>query len=191
MPILGFPMSPVYPVGEHRPRFGEGCVLAPDAVVAGDVVMGRNCSVWFGAVVRGDVHWIRLGDEVNVQDGAVIHGTGGTAPASIGSRVSIGHRAIVHGCTLEDEVLVGMGSVILDGVVVRSGSLVAAGAVVLAGTEIEAGTVWAGVPARKVKDLDEAGRAAIAATARRYVELSRWLHDAAPGPGTTPSPEKS
>jgi len=146
-------MALILPVNGVMPQFGEHCFLAPNATVVGDVVRGRDCSVWFTAVVRGDVHWIRMGDAVNVQDGAVIHCTYQKAPTTIGNRVSIGHRAIVHGCTLHDDVLVGMGAIVMEHAVVHSGALIAAGAVVLENTVVEAGSIYAGVPARKVKQL--------------------------------------
>ena len=147
-------MPLILPVHGVSPAFGENCFLAENATVVGDVVCGRDCSFWFQSVVRGDVHRIRMGDAVNVQDGAVIHCTYEKAPTTIGHRVSIGHRAIVHGCTLEDDVLVGMGAIVMDHAVVRAGALIAAGAVVLENTVVEAGAIYAGVPARKVKQLD-------------------------------------
>jgi len=137
------------------PEFGKDCFLADNATVTGDVVMGNGCSVWFNAVVRGDVHYIRIGDNVNVQDGAIIHCTYQKAPVNIGNNVSIAHNAIVHGCTIHDNVLIGMGAIIMDGAVIHSNSIIAAGAVVLEGTVVESGSVWAGVPAVKVKDIDE------------------------------------
>jgi carbonic anhydrase/acetyltransferase-like protein (isoleucine patch superfamily) len=137
------------------PKFGKDCFLADNATVTGDVVMGDGCSVWFNAVVRGDVHSIRIGNNVNVQDGAIIHCTYQQAPVNIGDNVSIAHNAIVHGCTIHDNVLIGMGAIIMDGAVVQSNSIIAAGAVVKEGTIVGSGTVWAGVPAQKVKDIDE------------------------------------
>jgi carbonic anhydrase/acetyltransferase-like protein (isoleucine patch superfamily) len=137
------------------PKFGKDCFLADNATITGDVVMGDGCSVWFNAVVRGDVHFIRIGNNVNVQDGAIIHCTYQKAPVTIGDNVSIAHNAIVHGCTIHDNVLIGMGAIIMDGAVVQSNSIIAAGAVVKEGTIVGSGTVWAGVPAQKVKDIDE------------------------------------
>lgn len=137
------------------PKFGKDCFLADNATITGDVVMGDGCSVWFNAVVRGDVHSIRIGNNVNVQDGAIIHCTYQQAPVNIGDNVSIAHNAIVHGCTIHDNVLIGMGAIIMDGAVVQSNSIIAAGAVVKEGTIVGSGTVWAGVPAQKVKDIDE------------------------------------
>ncbi len=149
-------MPTILPLRGHTPAFGENCFIAENATIIGEVTCGRDCSFWFQSVVRGDVHWIRMGDAVNVQDGAVIHCTYEKAPTTIGNRVSIGHRAIVHGCTIEDNVLIGMGAIVMDHALVREGALIAAGAVVLEGTEVEAGAVFAGVPARKVKQLDPA-----------------------------------
>ena len=136
-----------------KPKFGEGCYLAENATVVGDVVMGKQCSVWFNAVVRGDVHSIRIGDKVNIQDGAIIHCTYQKASTKIGNNVSIGHNAVVHGCTLEDNVLVGMGALIMDHAIVHSNSIVAAGAVVLENTEVESGCIYAGVPAKGLSQL--------------------------------------
>ena len=137
-----------------KPKIGKDCFLADNATLTGDVVMGDNCSVWFNAVVRGDVHTIRIGNNVNIQDGVVIHCTYQKAPASIGNNVSIAHNAIVHGCTIHDNVLVGMGSILMDHVVVESNSIIAAGAVVSKGTVVESGSVYAGVPAKKIKTVD-------------------------------------
>lgn len=137
------------------PVFGKDCFLADNATVVGDVVMGDKCSVWFNAVVRGDVHSIRIGNNVNIQDGAIVHCTYQKSPVEIGDNVSIAHNAIVHGCTIRDNVLVGMGSILMDDVIVESNSIVAAGAVVSKGTHIKSGSVWAGVPAKKIKDIDE------------------------------------
>ncbi|MDB4303187.1 gamma carbonic anhydrase family protein [Desulfosarcina sp.] len=137
-----------------KPKIGKDCFLADNATLTGDVVMGDNCSVWFNAVVRGDVHTIRIGNNVNIQDGVVIHCTYQKAPTSIGNNVSIAHNAIVHGCTIHDNVLVGMGSILMDNVVVESNSIIAAGAVVSKGTVVESGSVYAGVPAKKIKTVD-------------------------------------
>lgn len=137
------------------PSIGKNCFLADNATLVGDVVMGDNCSVWFNAVVRGDVHSIRIGNNVNIQDGAIIHCTYQKAAVTIGNNVSIAHNAIVHGCTIHDNVLVGMGAILMDDVVVESNSIIAAGAVVSKGTHILSGSVWAGVPAKKIKDIDE------------------------------------
>ncbi len=148
-------MALIKSVRGFTPRIGKDCYLADNATVIGDVVMGDQCSVWFNAVVRGDVHHIRIGHRVNIQDGAVIHATFGTAPATIGNNVSIAHNAIVHGCTLEDNVLVGMNAVVMDNAVVGRNSIIAVGAVVLENTVIEPGSVYAGIPAKKIKDINE------------------------------------
>lgn len=137
------------------PRFGEHCFLADNATVTGDVVTGDRCSIWFNAVVRGDVNSIRIGNNVNIQDGAVIHCTYQKAPVNIGNNVSIAHCAIIHGCTIHDNVLIGMGAIVMDGAVIHSNSIVGAGAVVTEGTIVESGSVYAGMPARKVKDIDQ------------------------------------
>ena len=138
------------------PKFGKNCFLADNATITGDVVIGDDCSIWFNAVVRGDVHSIRIGNKVNIQDGAIIHCTYKKAPVTIGNNVSIAHNAIVHGCTVHDNVLIGMGSILMDHVVVESNSIIAAGAVVSKNTVVESGSVYAGVPARKIKSIDVA-----------------------------------
>jgi len=148
-------MALIRKVKDVAPIFGKDCFLADNATVVGDVVMGDKCSVWFNAVVRGDVHHIRIGNNVNIQDGAIIHCTYQKSPVEIGNNVSIAHNAIVHGCTIRDNVLVGMGAILMDDVVVESNSIIAAGAVVSKGTHIESGSVWAGIPAKKIKDMDE------------------------------------
>ncbi len=135
------------------PQIGEHTFLAETAVIIGDVVIGDHCSIWYGAVVRGDVHSIRIGNNTNIQDNAVIHATYMKSPTVIGSNVTIAHQAVVHGCTLHDNVMVGIGAVVLDDAVVESNSIIAAGAIVTKGTRIPSGTVWAGVPAKKIKDI--------------------------------------
>jgi carbonic anhydrase/acetyltransferase-like protein (isoleucine patch superfamily) len=158
-----------------RPKFGRDCFLADNATVTGDVVMGDGCSVWFNAVVRGDVHYIRIGNNVNVQDGAIIHCTYQKAPVNIGNNVSIAHNAIVHGCTIHDNVLVGMGAIIMDGAVIHSNSIIAAGAVVKEGTVVESGSVWAGVPAQKVKDVDaELLEGLVNRISKNYSKYAGW-----------------
>ena len=158
-----------------EPQFGKNCYLADTAVVVGEVTMGDNCTVWFNAVVRGDVNAITIGDNSNIQDGAVIHGTYEKAETVIGSNVSIAHNAVVHGCTVEDNVLIGMGAIIMDGCVVGNHSVIAAGAVVLPGTKIPPGSVYAGVPAKKVKEIGEEMRAVIERTARNYPMYADWF----------------
>ena len=157
-----------------KPEFGPDCFLADNAVVVGEVKMGARCTVWFNAVVRGDVHRISIGDDTNIQDGAVIHATYQKASTTIGKKVSIAHNAIVHGCTVEDEVLIGMGAIIMDDAVIGTGSVIAAGAVVLPGTRVPAGSVYAGVPARKVKDTGPEMKEVITRTAHNYPMYATW-----------------
>lgn len=169
-------MPVIKPVKGVSPKFGMDCFIAENATVVGDVVCGDHCSFWFNAVVRGDVHYIRMGNKVNVQDGAIIHCTYQKAPTNIGNNVSIGHNAIVHGCTIEDNVLVGMGAIIMDGCVVGSNSIIAAGAVLLEGTRVESGSIYAGVPAKKVKDISQeliAGE--INRIADNYIMYAGWF----------------
>jgi gamma-carbonic anhydrase len=137
------------------PAFGKNCWFADNATITGDVIMGEHCSVWFQAVIRGDVHTVRIGNNVNVQDGAVIHCTYKKSPVSIGDNVSIAHRAVVHGCTIGNNVLIGMGAIIMDDVVIEDNCIIAAGAVVSKGSLVKKGSVWGGVPAKKIKTLDE------------------------------------
>lgn len=157
--------------------FGSNCFLADNAVVVGEVIMGDNCTVWFNAVVRGDVNSIRIGNNTNIQDGAVIHCTYEKARTVIGSNVSIAHNAIVHGCTVEDNVLVGMGAIIMDDAVIGANSVIAAGAVVLPGTKVPSGSVYAGVPAKKVKDITEDMKAVIVRTANNYPMYAGWFRE--------------
>jgi carbonic anhydrase/acetyltransferase-like protein (isoleucine patch superfamily) len=170
-------MAIIKNVRGHEPRFGKDCFLADNAVVVGEVIMGDNCTVWFNAVVRGDVNSITIGNNTNIQDGAIIHGTFEKAKTVIGSNVSIAHNAVVHGCTLEDNVLVGMGAIIMDDSVVGSNSVIAAGAVVLPGTKIPSGSVFAGVPARKVKETGDEMKAVIVRTAKNYPMYAGWFQD--------------
>ncbi len=138
-----------------KPKWGKNCFITDNATLTGDVVMGNDCSVWFNAVVRGDVHSIRIGNNVNIQDGVVIHCTYQKSPVEIGNNVSIAHSAIIHGCTIHDNVLIGMGAILMDGVVVESNSVIAAGAVVSKNSVVKSGSVWAGIPAKKIKEMDE------------------------------------
>lgn len=158
----------------HEPRFGADCFLAETAVVVGEVTMGDRCTVWYNAVVRGDVHSITIGDDTNIQDGAIIHCTYQKAKTVIGNKVSIAHQAVVHGCTVEDEVLIGMGAIIMDDAVIGRGSVIAAGAIVLPGTRVEPGSIYAGIPAKKVKDVGEEMKAVIERTARNYPMYAKW-----------------
>lgn len=169
----------ILPVENVWPEIGDDCFIAPNATIVGDVIMGSQCSIWFNAVVRGDVNSIRLGNKVNVQDNVVIHCTYQKTKTIIGNNVSIGHNAIVHGCIIEDNVLVGMGSIIMDGCHIGTNSIIAAGAVVTENTIVEQGTIYAGVPARKMKDIsqnlihDEINR-----IANNYLKYSGWFKNA-------------
>ena len=169
-------MPLILPVKDILPQMGENCFIAPNATIVGDVIMGDDCSVWFNAVVRGDVNSIRMGNKVNVQDGAVIHCTYEKTKAIIGNNVSIGHNAIVHGCTIHDDVLVGMGAIIMDNAVIGSNSIIAAGAVVLENTVVESGTIYAGIPAKKVKEISqELIHGEINRIANNYLMYSSWF----------------
>ena len=170
-------MALILSVKEKEPQLGKDCFVAENATIAGDVIIGSECSVWFNAVIRGDVNSIRIGNKTNVQDGAVIHCTFQKASTVIGNNVSIGHRAIVHGCTIEDNALVGMGAVVMDKAVVQKNAIVAAGAVVLEKFVCESGFVYAGVPAKKVKQLSEEQVRSLQQTADNYVMYSSWFDD--------------
>lgn len=161
-----------------KPQLGERCFLAENAVVVGNVICGDDCSFWFNAVIRGDVNAIRMGSRVNVQDNAVIHCTFEKAATTIGNNVSIGHNAIVHGCTIHDNVLIGMGAIVMDNCVVESGSIIAAGAVLTEGTYVASGSVYAGVPAKKVKEVSpELFQGEVQRIANNYLMYSGWFKD--------------
>ena len=169
-------MALIKPVRGFTPKFGNDCYLADNATIIGDVVMGDECSVWFTAVVRGDVNFIRMGNKVNVQDGAIIHGTYLKAGTTIGNNVSIGHRALVHGCTIHDNVLVGMGAIVMDNAVVGENCLIAAGAVVLENSVLEPGHIYAGVPAKKIKPVPtEILSGTMERIANSYVMYAGWF----------------
>ncbi|HMY83240.1 MAG: gamma carbonic anhydrase family protein [Saprospiraceae bacterium] len=169
-------MALILPVNEISPQWGEDCFFAENATITGDVIMGNQCSVWYNTVIRGDVHYIRMGHKVNVQDGAILHCTYLQAPLNIGNNVSIGHRAIVHGCTIDDNVLIGMGAIVMDHAYIPSNTLIAAGAIVLENTRCEAGMVYAGIPARPVKKLEpEVFEHNIRRIADNYVMYSGWM----------------
>lgn len=171
-------MSLILEVKGVKPTFGKNCYLAPNATIAGDVVMGDECSVWFNAVIRGDVNSIKMGNKVNVQDGAIIHCTYQKAATTIGNNVSIGHNAIVHGCVIYDNVLIGMGAIVMDNASIGSNSIIAAGAVVLENTIVEPGSVYAGVPAKKVKNVpEEMIRGEINRIADNYVMYADWYKE--------------
>lgn len=171
-------MAIVLPVEGKHPLWGRGCFVAPNATIVGDVIMGEGCSVWFNAVIRGDVNSIRIGQNVNIQDGAVIHCTYEKTKTVIGDNVSIGHNAIVHGCTVHNNVLIGMGAIVMDRAIVNSNTIIAAGAVVLEGTLCEENSIYAGVPAKKVKDIDpEKVTGEIERIARNYTHYASWFND--------------
>jgi len=163
-------------INGKTPEIGNDCYIAENATIVGEVSMGDQCSIWFNAVLRGDVHFIKLGNKVNVQDGAVVHCTYQKSPTTIGNNVSIGHNAIVHGCTIKDNVLVGMGSIIMDDCIIESNSIIAAGAVVTKGTYVPEGTVFAGMPAKKIKDISpELSAGEIDRIANNYITYSSWF----------------
>lgn len=165
-------------VNGKTPKIGEDCYIADNATIVGDVTMGSQCSIWFNAVLRGDVNFIKMGNKVNVQDGAVIHCTYLKAATTIGNNVSIGHNALVHGCTIHDNVLIGMGSIVMDDCVVESNSIIAAGAVLTKGTHVPAGAVFAGMPAKKIKDISpELSSGEIDRIANAYVKYSGWFKE--------------
>ncbi|MEP6583228.1 MAG: gamma carbonic anhydrase family protein [Ginsengibacter sp.] len=169
-------MSLILEVKGVKPKWGNNCYMAPNATLAGDIVMGDDCSIWFNAVIRGDVNSIRMGNKVNVQDGAVIHCTYQKASTTIGNNVSIGHNAIIHGCVIDDNVLVGMGAIVMDNTKIGSNCIIAAGAVVLENTEIEPGSIYAGVPAKKIKNIpQELIDGEIKRIADNYVMYSGWF----------------
>ena len=168
-------MPVILPVLDKSPFWGENCFIAPNATIVGDVVMGNNCSVWFNAVIRGDVNSISIGNDSNIQDGAVIHATYQKASTTIGNRVSVGHNAIVHGCTLNDHVLVGMGAIVMDDVVVEEYCIIAAGSVVLERTICESGFLYAGTPAKKIKPVTEEQRALLNKLPDNYIMYSDWF----------------
>ena len=169
-------MAYILTVLDKTPQFGNNCFVAPNATIVGDVAMGDDCSVWFNAVIRGDVNTIKMGNKVNIQDGAVVHCTYLKNATVIGNNVSIGHNALVHGCTIKDNVLIGMGSIVMDRCVINSNAIIAAGAVVTEGTVVEAGSIYAGVPARKIKDISkELISGEIDRIANNYVKYAGWF----------------
>lgn len=165
-------------VNGKTPQIPDDCYVAENATIVGEVIFGESCSVWFNAVIRGDVNTITIGNKVNIQDGAIVHCTYKKHPTIIGNNVSIGHNAIVHGCTIHDNVLIGMGAIVMDNCVVESNSIVAAGAVVTQNTHITSGSIWAGVPAKKVKDIDQSDFAGeIERISNNYVMYSSWFKE--------------
>lgn len=160
------------------PRFGSNCYLSENATIVGDVTAGDDCTFWFQCVVRGDVHYIKIGNKVNIQDGAILHCTYQKHPLNIGNNVSIGHRAMVHGCTIEDNVLIGMGAIVMDNAYIEKNSIIAAGAVVLENTRVESGSIYAGVPAKKVKELSpEHFKDINERIANNYVMYASWFKE--------------
>ena len=160
------------------PFYGKECFFAENATLIGDIIMGSECSVWYQAVIRGDVNAIRIGDRVNIQDGAVVHATFETSSTHIGNRVSIGHNAIIHGCTIHDNVLIGMGSIIMDHCVIGSNSIIAAGAVVTKNTIIPAGSIYGGLPAKKIKEVDQnLKKNEIERIASNYIKYASWFKE--------------
>lgn len=170
-------MPLILPVKDKNPTWGNECFIAENATIVGDVVMGDNCSVWFNAVIRGDVHYIKIGDNTNIQDGAVIHATYLKAPTNIGNNVSIGHNALVHGCTLHDHVLIGMGSIVMDHAVVEPYVIIGAGSVVLENTICESGYLYAGTPAKKIKPLSDEQRTMLDKLPQNYIMYSGWFKE--------------
>jgi gamma-carbonic anhydrase len=171
-------MALIKSVRGNTPKFGNNCFLADNATIIGNVIMGNDCSVWFNTVIRGDVHRIRIGDNVNIQDCAVIHGTYKKAYVSIGNNVSIAHNATIHGCTIHNNVLIGMGAIIMDNAVINSNTIIAAGALVQKNTIIESGAVYGGVPARKIKNIDkELIEGEIERIAKSYSLYASWYEE--------------
>jgi carbonic anhydrase/acetyltransferase-like protein (isoleucine patch superfamily) len=165
-------MALIKKLNGFTPKFGKDCYLSENASIIGDVACGDQCSFWFNSVVRGDVHSIRIGNGTNIQDGAIIHCTYKKNPTEIGNYVTIGHNAIVHGCTIKDNVLVGMGSIILDRCIIESNSIIAAGAVVTMGTHVKSGEIYAGTPARKIKTIPK--NTDLNALANQYIKYTGW-----------------
>jgi carbonic anhydrase/acetyltransferase-like protein (isoleucine patch superfamily) len=169
-------MAIVLPVEANFPKWGNNCFIAPNCTIVGDVEMGDDCSIWFNTVLRGDVNAIRIGNKVNIQDGAIVHCTYQRTKALIGNNVSIGHNAIVHGCTVHDNVLIGMGAIVMDNAIVHSNTIIAAGAVVLENMVCEGGSIYAGVPAKKVKVIEqEKVEGEINRIANNYLRYSKWF----------------
>lgn len=171
-------MAIIKKLNGHTPKFGKNCFLADNAAIIGDVEMGNDCSIWFGAVLRGDVHSIRIGNKVNIQDNATIHATYKKSPTNIRNNVSIAHNAVIHGCTIKDNVLIGMGAIVLDDAVVESNTIVAAGSVVTKGTVVESGWVYAGTPAKKMKQLgEELLKGEVERIVNAYSMYASWYED--------------
>ncbi|HQN93687.1 MAG TPA: gamma carbonic anhydrase family protein [Prolixibacteraceae bacterium] len=171
-------MAIIKSLNGKTPIIGNNCFIAENAAIVGDVTLGDDCSIWFSAVLRGDVHYIKVGNNVNIQDGAIIHCTYQKSPTNIGNNVSIAHGAIIHGCTIHDYVLIGMNAVVLDDAVIESNSIVAAGAVVTKGTVVSSGTVWAGSPAKKIKDISpDLLKGEVERIANSYAMYASWYKE--------------
>ncbi len=168
-------MPLIKPVKGISPSFGENCWIAENATLVGDVRLGKNCTIWFNAVVRGDVNSVVIGDSSNIQDGAIIHCTYQKTKTTIGNYVSIAHNAIVHGCTIEDKVLIGMGAIVMDGAVIETGSIIAAGAIVTQNTRVPSGTIYAGNPAKFLKNVSPDAAEVFMRTANNYIMYAEWL----------------
>ncbi|MBC7566476.1 MAG: gamma carbonic anhydrase family protein [Pedobacter sp.] len=168
-------MAIILPVKGVLPKWGINCFIAPNATIVGTVEMGDNCSVWFNAVIRGDVNSITIGNDTNIQDGAVIHATYLKAATVVGNRVSIGHNAIVHGCILKNHILIGMGAIVMDNAVVEDYTIIAAGSVVLENTLCESGFIYAGIPAKKMKPITDAQRALLNKLPDNYIMYADWF----------------
>jgi carbonic anhydrase/acetyltransferase-like protein (isoleucine patch superfamily) len=168
-------MALIQSIKGKSPQIHASCFLADNSTVVGEVNMGENCSVWYNAVIRGDVNRIDIGHDTNIQDGAIVHCTYQKASTKIGNRVSIGHKAIVHGCTIHDDVLIGMGAIVMDHAVIESGSIIAAGAIVTAGKRVEANSIYAGIPAKKLKTTSKENLEMIKRTAKNYTIYKTWI----------------
>lgn len=172
-------MPLILPVNGISPSWGKECFIADNCTLVGDVIMGDCCSVWFNAVVRGDVNFIRIGNNVNIQDGVVIHCTYRKAGTTIDDDVSIGHNALVHGCTLKSNVLIGMGAIVMDNALVEEYTIIAAGAIVLENTVCESGYIYAGSPAKKIKAINDQQRSLLAQLPKNYIMYSKWFTEEA------------
>jgi carbonic anhydrase/acetyltransferase-like protein (isoleucine patch superfamily) len=171
-------MALIKSVRGFNPVFGENCYLAENATIIGDVIIGDDCSVWFNTVIRGDVNSIRIGNKVNIQDGSVLHTLYLKSVIEIGDNVSIGHNVVVHGARIEKNVLLGMGSIILDNAIIGENSIIAAGSVVLEGTHVEPGSIYAGIPAKRIKNIDpEQSKEMIEKIAENYIFYASWYKD--------------
>ena len=170
-------MALILPVKGISPQMGNNCWLAPNATVVGNVTLGDDCTVWFNAVIRGDVHYIKIGQRCNIQDGAVVHCTYQKSPTTIGNYVSIAHNAIVHGCTIHDRVLVGMGAIIMDGAVIGEGSIIAAGAIITQNTIVPPNSIYAGNPAKFLKEVSPDASEVFMRTANNYVMYAGWFRE--------------